>query len=174
MVLLISWAWTQRSRHLDPPHPLTEPGAPYEPTLNPDQISGIRFGGCPAPRGLKEEGRFSLSSSWCCIPHPAKAHRGGEDAVFATPWVVGCADGVGGWAARGIDSGLYARGLMEGCKNALSEVPGLMCRVWEASASGQRGGEVAGAYVRPGSLLRCVRASPWQSPVRYDQPKQRF
>ena len=77
--------------------------------LKVENIAGIQFGGCTADGGGNQS---SLSSSWCCIPHPAKAHRGGEDAVFVTPWSVGCADGVGGWAARGIDSGLYARGLM--------------------------------------------------------------
>eukprot|EP01045_Picozoa_sp_COSAG04_P015012 COSAG04_NODE_1161_length_8022_cov_6.963019_2_plen_209_part_00 len=83
--------------------------------LKVENIAGIQFGGCTADGGGNQS---SLSSSWCCIPHPAKAHRGGEDAVFVTPWSVGCADGVGGWAARGIDSGLYARGLMHGCERA--------------------------------------------------------
>lgn len=41
----------------------------------------------------------------------------GEDAHFVFPekQAAGVADGVGGWAAKGIDSGKYARGLMRNC-----------------------------------------------------------
>jgi len=48
------------------------------------------------------------------IPHPAKQHKGGEDAYFVATnsSVIGIADGVGGWEAHGIDSGLYSRSLM--------------------------------------------------------------
>ena len=46
-----------------------------------------------------------------CVPHPEKGDDG-EDAFFVTPGAVGVADGVGGWAAHGVDSGTYARELM--------------------------------------------------------------
>ena len=46
-----------------------------------------------------------------CVPHPDKGDNG-EDAFFVTPGAVGVADGVGGWAAHGVDSGMYARELM--------------------------------------------------------------
>jgi protein phosphatase PTC7 len=48
------------------------------------------------------------------LPHPEKAHRGGEDAFFISdpPLAIGVADGVGGWAEIGVDAGAYARLLM--------------------------------------------------------------
>jgi len=56
------------------------------------------------------------------VPHPDKANRvyklpprcGGEDAYFAeeTANVIGVADGVGGWASKGVDPGIYSRQLM--------------------------------------------------------------
>jgi protein phosphatase PTC7 len=107
--------------------------------LKVENIAGIQYGGCAA-QGGGGEGVVgsSLSSSWCCIPHPAKAHRGGEDAVFVTPWSVGCADGVGGWAARGIDSGLYARGLMHGCERAAMAGQGVLQGEGEAGVPAGR------------------------------------
>jgi protein phosphatase PTC7 len=44
------------------------------------------------------------------------AAQGGEDAYFLSEdgQVVGVADGVGGWALSGIDSGLYSKSLMAG------------------------------------------------------------
>ena len=47
---------------------------------------------------------------------PAQVDKGGEDAIFLTPLSAGCADGVGGWAARGIDAGLYSSSLMTGAE----------------------------------------------------------
>lgn len=37
-----------------------------------------------------------LQTGVAMIPHPEKAHKGGEDAAFVTPSVIGVADGVGG------------------------------------------------------------------------------
>src|SRR3989338_1013018 len=50
------------------------------------------------------------------LPHPDKAHKGGEDAyvVSSCGRVLGVADGVGGWAARGGDPSIYSNGLMNG------------------------------------------------------------
>jgi len=47
------------------------------------------------------------------IPHPSKKNKGGEDAEMVTRYCLGVADGVGGWAEQGIDSGLYSEKLMK-------------------------------------------------------------
>ena len=50
----------------------------------------------------------------CLIPHPDKADRGGEDALFTSDEInaLGVSDGVGGWYFRGVNPGIYARELM--------------------------------------------------------------
>lgn len=52
------------------------------------------------------------------IPHPEKAHRGGEDAMYASRQyvrtynrVMSVADGVGGWTEMGINPAMYSRKL---------------------------------------------------------------
>ena len=65
---------------------------------------------------------LKLTSKIRVIPHPSKAqrkyvlppHKGGEDSCFVDDDLgcVGVADGVGGWAAHGIDAGIFARQLM--------------------------------------------------------------
>jgi len=58
---------------------------------------------------------LSLVSAARMIPHPEKAHRGGEDAFFIASdgLAVGVADGVGGWAdVPGADPARYSRDLM--------------------------------------------------------------
>jgi len=52
------------------------------------------------------------------LPHPGKVDAGGEDAFFvstARQGAAGVADGVGGWSNNGVDSGEYARTLMQLC-----------------------------------------------------------
>jgi len=49
------------------------------------------------------------------IPHPEKAHKGGEDAYTFNNKMLTVADGVGGWAMYGIDPGKYSKDF---CKNA--------------------------------------------------------
>jgi protein phosphatase PTC7 len=69
--------------------------------------------------------QFSMSAGVASIPHPAKKHKGGEDAHFISNdnSVIGVADGVGGWEALGVDSGLYSRSLMNfACLSANSGV----------------------------------------------------
>jgi len=58
--------------------------------------------------------QLRLSAGVASIPHPAKKHKGGEDAHFVSNdnSVIAIADGVGGWEALGVDSGLYSRSLM--------------------------------------------------------------
>jgi serine/threonine protein phosphatase PrpC len=53
---------------------------------------------------------YTLLASGTNLQHPEKSRS--EDAFFTTPRALGVADGVGGWASRGIDAGAYARELM--------------------------------------------------------------
>jgi len=68
---------------------------------------------------------LKLLSGSCYLPHPDKEETGGEDAHFicADEHAVGVADGVGGWADHGIDSGLYSRELMSNSVTAVQEEP---------------------------------------------------
>ncbi|KAH7300365.1 hypothetical protein KP509_24G058600 [Ceratopteris richardii] len=68
---------------------------------------------------------LKLLSAACYFPHPEKELTGGEDAYFICPekQVIGVADGVGGWAEMGIDSGEYARKLMNESFIAAQEEP---------------------------------------------------
>lgn len=70
-------------------------------------------------------GLLKLQTGACCLPHPAKKAKGGEDAYFIAPTcpAIGVADGVGGWADIGVDAGLYARELMARSKDAIEEEP---------------------------------------------------
>ncbi|XP_078442219.1 putative protein phosphatase 2C 55 [Wolffia australiana] len=82
----------------------------------------------PPPSSEKKlvgERRLRLSSGSCYLPHPAKEETGGEDAHFicTSEHAIGVADGVGGWAELGIDSGLYARELMSHSAHAIQEEP---------------------------------------------------
>ncbi|KAL6511739.1 hypothetical protein OROGR_021336 [Orobanche gracilis] len=73
----------------------------------------------PIDRTLK------MNSGSCYLPHPDKEETGGEDAHFICPGeqAIGVADGVGGWADVGVDSGKYARELMSNSVNAIQEEP---------------------------------------------------
>lgn len=44
-------------------------------------------------------------------PHFEKRHKGGEDAAAISDNLIAVADGVGGWAANGIDPAIYSRKL---------------------------------------------------------------
>lgn len=49
---------------------------------------------------------LKLRMAACCLPHPDKAHYGGEDAHFISnvgSGSLGVADGVGGWAESGVN-----------------------------------------------------------------------
>jgi hypothetical protein len=55
-------------------------------------------------------------------PHPNKKDKGGEDAHFVLESLAfGVADGVGGWAAAGIDPAEYSKQLMSYTKEALGK-----------------------------------------------------
>jgi protein phosphatase PTC7 len=64
-----------------------------------------------APTGFIQSAEFQ-------VPHPEKAHKGGEDACFISKdkTVLGVFDGVGGWADSGVDPREYAVKLSEGCR----------------------------------------------------------
>ena len=64
---------------------------------------------CTAVASKEPQYKFKFASS--LIPHPKKASKGGEDALFASSNVLFVADGVGGWSGTGIDPGLYSKKL---------------------------------------------------------------
>lgn len=68
---------------------------------------------------------LKLVSGSCYLPHPDKEETGGEDAHFicVDEQAIGVADGVGGWAERGVNSGLYSRELMSNSVTAVQEEP---------------------------------------------------
>ena len=78
------------------------------------------WGSCKQPLLLRPPGAAAgslyLRSEWCIVPHPEKAHRGGEDACFVSPRTLGVADGVGGWANKGVDAGIFANALMKAAR----------------------------------------------------------
>eukprot|EP00188_Purpureofilum_apyrenoidigerum_P002247 Plantae.Rhodophyta-Purpureofilum_apyrenoidigerum.ctg23761.p1 GENE.Plantae.Rhodophyta-Purpureofilum_apyrenoidigerum.ctg23761~~Plantae.Rhodophyta-Purpureofilum_apyrenoidigerum.ctg23761.p1 ORF type:complete len:299 (+),score=53.20 Plantae.Rhodophyta-Purpureofilum_apyrenoidigerum.ctg23761:140-1036(+) len=65
--------------------------------------------------------RWYLESGVALFPHPQKVKTGGEDAFFVDETTAGVFDGVGGWARKGVDPGLYARKLAELTKVKLSK-----------------------------------------------------
>ncbi|CAI5725622.1 unnamed protein product [Hyaloperonospora brassicae] len=80
--------------------------------------------GRSARRGFRAHGQRSaalrLDSGACGLPHPQKRATGGEDAWFICDNTVGVADGVGGWARKGIDSGEYSRTLMASAEHMVT------------------------------------------------------
>lgn len=60
---------------------------------------------------LRPELHYKFKYGSSLLPHPEKAYKGGEDALFASEHVLMVADGVGGWADSGIDPGLYSKKL---------------------------------------------------------------
>jgi protein phosphatase PTC7 len=56
---------------------------------------------------------FKFDYSHRMIPHPDKAWKGGEDACFAHDNILVVADGVGGWASRGVDPSAFSKKLVE-------------------------------------------------------------
>lgn len=68
---------------------------------------------------------LKLLSGSCYLPHPDKEETGGEDAHFicVDEQAIGVADGVGGWAEVGVDSGQFARELMSNSVIAIQEEP---------------------------------------------------
>lgn len=88
-------------------------------SFNSFRLFGVGYRRIPSGRTLK------LNSGSCYLPHPDKEETGGEDAHFICPneQAIGVADGVGGWAEFGVDSGKYARELMSNSVSAIREEP---------------------------------------------------
>lgn len=68
---------------------------------------------------------MKLFSGSSYLPHPDKEETGGEDAHFicSDEQAFGVADGVGGWAEVGVNSGLFSRELMSNSVRAVQEEP---------------------------------------------------
>lgn len=68
---------------------------------------------------------MKMLSGSCYLPHPDKEETGGEDAHFicADEHAIGVADGVGGWADVGVNSGLFSRELISNSVRAIQEEP---------------------------------------------------
>ena len=49
-----------------------------------------------------------FQSKTVIIPHDDKMHRGGEDSADVNDFVIALADGVGGWASKGINPGFFS------------------------------------------------------------------
>ncbi|XP_056163305.1 probable protein phosphatase 2C 71 isoform X1 [Syzygium oleosum] len=64
---------------------------------------------------------FCLNSGAASLPHPSKVLTGGEDSHFITnrSWL-GVADGIGKWTMEGTNTGLFAQGLMDKCREMVS------------------------------------------------------
>ncbi|KZV20196.1 putative protein phosphatase 2C 55-like [Dorcoceras hygrometricum] len=90
-------------------------------TREEQQLSSADSSELNTPTGT----RLKLSSASCYLPHPDKEETGGEDAHFICKdeQAIGVADGVGGWADLGVDSGYYARELMSNSVNAIQNEP---------------------------------------------------
>lgn len=56
---------------------------------------------------------FEIFSSAHMIPHYKKRHTGGEDSFLIHGDLLMIADGVGGWACKGIDPGKFSRELRD-------------------------------------------------------------
>lgn len=67
-------------------------------------------------------GKLMLQPSVCQIPHPSKAKSGGEDAFFLSDHSLGVADGVGEWAAMGVNPRDFADELMNGSSAHLTHL----------------------------------------------------
>jgi len=82
-------------------------------------IGGVDCRKTPSGKTLK------LISGSCYLPHPDKEETGGEDAHFicSEEQAIGVADGVGGWADLGVNSGYYSRELMSKSVDAIQEEP---------------------------------------------------
>ena len=67
-----------------------------------------------------------LKSGATVIPHPKKVYKGGEDAFIVKPKMVSVADGVGGWAKRGVDPAKFSKQLMGFIGSVYDEHPDLI------------------------------------------------
>ena len=64
-----------------------------------------------------------FQSKTIIIPHDDKRHRGGEDSADSNDFVLTVADGVGGWALKGINPGFYSLELTGAIVGLAEEFP---------------------------------------------------
>ena len=69
-----------------------------------------------------------FQSKTVIIPHDDKLHRGGEDSADSSDQVLAVADGVGGWANKGINPGLFSAKLTRSLIDRSIEDPSLDAR----------------------------------------------
>lgn len=137
----------------------------------------------------EEEGPLQLAFATACLPHPKKAHRGGEDSYYAchTSRSFGIADGVGGWERNGVDPGEFARCLLRFAHRNVHEVrhtsadlqSSLLEAFHELRRSGLQGGTTALlgqindqtlSILNLGDSGAMVLRPAWRTPPNTDQP----
>ncbi|KAF7148454.1 hypothetical protein RHSIM_Rhsim03G0031700 [Rhododendron simsii] len=90
------------------------------------KLSDISPYGCSAPKSFNSiEPSLKMIAGSYYIPKYNELKPLGEDSHFicAEKQIFGVADGVGGWAKKGIDPGEYARELMENAVFAIEDKP---------------------------------------------------
>lgn len=87
------WPWSGSGSKKDEPEKAPEPQKDDKPPSAPSEAkSGYKFKGGVHVR-----------------PHDDKVYKGGEDAWCANETLIAVADGVGGWADKGVDPGLFSK-----------------------------------------------------------------
>lgn len=142
-----------------------------------------------------QEQCLRLGIAGAAVPHPRKAATGGEDAFYVSNehGSFGVADGVGGWAANGVDPSEYPRLLMAACharagehtdplailRSAFAEThaPG-SCTVALASLQGDTLrvtslGDCGTRVVRNGRVIFAsdIQEHKWNQPYQLASPK---
>ncbi|EFN54891.1 hypothetical protein CHLNCDRAFT_135009 [Chlorella variabilis] len=113
--------------------------------------AGAAAGDLPAALQLRLQ--FGVKN----IPHPNKAHYGGEDAFFVSELgggAAGIADGVGGWQESGINPADYSKSFMATARQYLEECASLYPEVlssgeWRAQQEQQAAADGAAAAAEP-------------------------
>lgn len=70
----------------------------------------------------EDAARYKFVHRTVIIPHDDKKHRGGEDAASTIDSMLVVADGVGGWANRGVNPGLFSIKLTETITSAYARL----------------------------------------------------
>ena len=124
------WGWTRGPSETHPESAQAERSGSRRSEWRSSSLNAEEAGaaskkgssGAAAGGGAGDAGKaLHMTTAVANLPHPEKAHKGGEDAWFIAEdgMSFGVADGVGGWAEHGVDPAEYARQLMAHCKEAL-------------------------------------------------------
>ncbi|KAK8928237.1 putative protein phosphatase 2C 1 [Platanthera zijinensis] len=111
---------------------------------------------------LRSELSFAVGTHF--IPHPEKVDTGGEDAFFVSSHnggVLGIADGVSGWAERGVNPALFSRELMANTSDLIldEEVnfdPQMLLKKAHAATSSTGSATVIVAMLEKNGILKIV------------------